>query len=234
MVRPVLEPSDIRDEYNRLGERQDVVYLKDFARWSYIDSADWTELCRRSADFAGVTDGDSLFEAGCGSGAFLAEVAAYRRVTLAGVDFAENLVAIARRKLTGDFQVADITDLSSIEANRYDKVVSHGVFLYIASQADARRAVREMVRITRPGGTVYIGIVNDPERNADPERRAAYDHPPSGSFVFPRSFWRDVAAEAGLSLELVDQERIFSKPTGYDAYSRLRYSLRLGKPCVAP
>ena len=220
----MIVPAEIREEYNRLGERRDVVHLKDFARWSYISSDDWTELCRRSADFVGVQDGDRLFEAGCGSGAFLAELAAYRRVTLAGADFAENLVAIARTRLPGNFQVADITDLSSIEAGSYDKVLSHGVFLYLDSLEAARRAVLEMLRITRPGGTVYVGVVNDPERHAE------FDHPPSGSFLLTRSFWQELATQEGLALELVDQERIFSKASGYDCYSRVRYSLLLRKP----
>jgi SAM-dependent methyltransferase len=220
----MVAPAAIRDEYNRLGQRQDVVHLKDFARWNYLSSDDWTELCRRSADFIGVQDGDRLFEAGCGSGAFLAELAAYRSVSLAGVDFAENLVAIAQSRLSGDFRVADITNLACIDAGSYDRVLSHGVFLYLESEDAARRAALEMVRITRPGGTVYIGIVNDPDRHAD------FDYPPSGSFLFTRSFWRDFATAEGLTLDLVDQERIFSKPSGYDCYSRVRYSLLLRKP----
>lgn len=217
-------PADIRDEYNRLGARTDFTHLKDFARWSYIDSDDWTALCRRTADFIGIVDGDRLFEAGCGSGAFLAEVAAYRDVHLAGADFAENLVAIARSRLPGDFRVADITDLSSIPSAGYDKVLSHCVFPYLASVEAARLAAREMVRIARPGGTVYIGIVNDPERHAE------YEVPPSGAFLLTRAFWRDFADREGLHLELIDQDRIFSKPSGYDCYSRIRYSLLLGKP----
>ncbi len=216
-------PAETRDEYNRLGERKDVVHLKDFARWSYISSEDWTELCRRAADFIGIQDGDNLFEAGCGSGAFLAEVAAYRKVTLAGADFAENLVTIAQNRLPGHFQVADITDLSSTDSGSYDKVLSHGVFLYLDSQDAARRAALEMVRIAKPLGTVYIGIVNDPDRHA------AFDHPPSGTFLFTRAFWQDFAAQQELDLDIVDQERIFSKPSGYDCYSRIRYSLLLKK-----
>jgi len=220
-------PAEIRKEYNRLGERKDLAHLKDFARWDFIGSDDWTDLCRRTADFIGVEDGDRLFEAGCGSGAFLAELAAYRTVSLAGVDFAENLVSIARSRLSGDFRVADITDLSSVEASSYDKVLSHGVFLYLDSVDAARRAVLEMVRITRPGGTVYIGIVNDPERHAE------FEHPPSGSFILTRSFWRNLAEQEGLTLALVDQDSIFSKPSGYDCYSRIRYSLLLKKAVVA-
>jgi SAM-dependent methyltransferase len=220
----MLPSSEIRDEYNRLGQNKDAVHLKDFARWSYISADDWTELCRRSADFIGVQDGDRLFEAGCGSGAFLAELAAYRRVSVAGADFAENLVAIARKSQPGDFRVADITDLSSIATGSYDKVLSHGVFLYLGTQDAALRVALEMVRITRPGGTVYIGIVNDPDRHAE------YDFPPSGTFFLPRAFWRAFAAREGLTLEIIDQDRIFSKPSGYDTYSRVRYSLRLAKP----
>jgi SAM-dependent methyltransferase len=218
------DASHVRDEYNRLGERTDVSHLKDYARWGYISAEDWTELCRRSADFIGLKDGDHVFEAGCGSGAFLAELLAYRKISVAGVDFAANLVAIAQRQLPGHFEVADITDMSSVEANTYDRVLSHGVFLYLETQDAARRAALEMVRIAKPGGTIYIGIVNDPER------RAEYDYPPSGSFLLPRSFWREFAQSEGLTLEIVDQDRIFSKPSGYDAYSRVRYSLLLGKP----
>ncbi len=216
--------AEVREEYNQLGLRTDLVHLKDFARWGYISANDWSDLCRRSADFAGVKDGDSVFEAGCGSGAFLAELSAHRRVSLAGVDFAETLVAIAQKRLPGTFSVADITDLSLFASDQFDKVLSHGVFLYLDTQESARRAALEMVRLARPGGTVYIGIVNDPDR------QASYDHPPSGSFVLPRSFWSAFAAEQNLNLEIRDQDKIFSKPSGYDAYSRTRYSLRLDKP----
>lgn len=217
------DPAEIRDEYNRLGARADLVELKDFARWSYISAEDWTDLCRRTADFIGIEDGDRLFEAGCGSGAFLAELAAYRKVALAGVDFAENLVAIAQARLTGDFGVADITDLSAIPDATYDKVLSHGVFLYLDSEDAARRAALEMLRIARPQGTVYIGVVNDPERHAE------FDFPPSGAFLLTRGFWQGFAAREGLDLDIVDQDRIFSKPSGYDCYSRVRYSLLLKK-----
>lgn len=216
-------PAEIRDEYNLLGERNDIAHIKDFARWNYISSEDWTTLCRRTADFVGVADGDHVFEAGCGSGAFLAELAAYRNIEIAGVDFAENLVAIAKRHLAGEFGVADITDLSSIESGRYDKVLSHGVFLYLDSQDAAERAALEMLRIAKPNGTVYIGIVNDPDRHE------TYDHPPSGAFLLSRAFWAQFAAQQGVSLEIVDQDSIFSKTSGYDCYSRIRYSLLLKK-----
>ena len=221
----MLDPAQIREEYNLLGQSQEIVHLKDLARWNYLSPEDWTDLCRRSSDFAGVQDGDRLFEAGCGSGAFLAEVAAYRQVgSLAGVDFAETLVAIAQSRLPGHFQVADITDLSSIPSESYDKVLSHGVFLYLDTEAAALKAARELVRITKSGGTVYIGIVNDPNRHFE------YDAPPSGYFNLSRSFWVALAAEGGLALELLDQDLIFSKPSGYDCYSRRRYSLLLRKP----
>ena len=80
------------------------------------------------------------------------------------------------------------------------------------------------MRIAKPGGTIYIGIVNDPERRYD------YAHTPSGNFILRRAFWRDFAARHRLALELVDQDRIFNKPAGYDCYSRIRYSLLLKKP----
>jgi SAM-dependent methyltransferase len=215
---------DIRDEYNQQGARADLHHLKDFAKWSYISAEDWALSARRAADFAGIVDGDTVFEAGCGSGAFLAELVAYRRVTVAGADFAENLIAIAQQHLQGDFRVADISDLSMFESNHYDRVLSQGVFLYLPTHDVARKALLEMVRLAKPGGTIYIGLINDPHRKAD------YEFPPSGQFFLTRDDFRGWAEELGLAIEIVDQDQIFSSDAQYDMYSRVRYSLRLRKP----
>ncbi|MFN0060991.1 MAG: class I SAM-dependent methyltransferase [Myxococcaceae bacterium] len=213
-----------RDEYNQRGAREGVSHLKDYAGWDYLSPQDWTSLARRTADFVGIKDGDACFEAGCGSGAFLAELAAYRRISLAGVDFAENLVAIARAKLVGAFTNADITAMPHIPSARYDVVLSHGVFLYLGTVDRARSAALELFRVARPGARVYVGIVNDPDRQAPTE------HPPSGTFFLNRSFWRAFAQEQGATLSVVDQDSIFSKDAGYDCYSRLRYSVLLTTP----
>jgi SAM-dependent methyltransferase len=143
-----------------------------------------------------------------------------------GIDLSPGLIEVARRSLPGRFHVGDIQDLSCAADASYDRVVAHGVFLYLPSLAACERAALEMIRLARPGGLVYIGLLNDPERLAGYHS----PHRPSGNAFVRREFWHALGARLGLAVETVDQERLFSKAEGYDAHARLRYSVRLSKP----
>jgi SAM-dependent methyltransferase len=194
--------------------------------WGLFSLTDWEVMSRRTAEFIGIAPGDSIFEAGCGSGAFLDVLSRHYGARIAGVDLAANLVDIAKSRLVGDFRVGDIQDMTDFEDNAYDKVVSQGVFLYLPSLAVVERAVKEMIRLAKPGGAIYVGVLNDPERLAT----YSSAHQPSGHAFIRRDFWYDIGARHGLDVECIDQERIFSKPEGYDGHSRLRYSVRMRKP----
>src|SRR5262245_53715116 len=93
--------AQVKDDYNRLAdELPPASDLKDFANWRWFPAEEWDTMCRATAAFIGVEDGDRVFEAGCGSGAFLAALATLRNgLTLAGADIADKLVAIARARV---------------------------------------------------------------------------------------------------------------------------------------
>ena len=218
---------DIAGEYDRLASLGRTADLHRLNNWSLFSKRDWDELCLRTARLIGLRDGDRVFESGCGAGAFLDTLRHRYRIEVAGADFSEKLIAIARLRVPGQFWTADVQHLPFVENESYDCVVSHGVFLYLTSIEAAERAAREMIRITKRGGAIYVGVMNDPDRLE--AYRVTHGQQPSGNYLLRRAFWHALAEREALEIRIVDQDEIYAKPQGYDGHSRLRYSVFLRK-----
>ena len=218
---------DIAAEYDRLASLGKTADLHQLNNWSLFSKEDWDELCLRTAKLIGLRDGDRVFESGCGAGAFLDTLRNHYRVEVAGADFSEKLIAIARLRVPGQFWTADVQHLPFVENESYDCVVSHGVFLYLTSIEAAERAAREMIRITKRGGAIYGGVMNDPDRLE--AYRVTHGQQPSGNYLLRRAFWHALAEREALEIRIVDQDEIYAKTQGYDGHSRLRYSVFLRK-----
>lgn len=163
-IGSVRSAEEVSAEYDRLADHGERTALHKLDNWSLFSTRDWDKLCERTAELIGIQNGDSVFEAGCGAGAFLNTLRKSYRIQVAGADFSEKLIEIARVRVPGRFWVADAQDLSFLPDQSYDCVVSHGVFLYLPSLTAAERAAAEMVRIAKQGGKIYIGVLNDPDR----------------------------------------------------------------------
>ena len=100
--------------------------------------------------------GDSVLEVGCGLGSDLIRFArAGARVT--GVDLTPKSVELVKRRLSlegleGDIRVADAERLPFPDAS-FDRVYSWGVLHHTP---DTGRAVREAIRVLRPGGRICV------------------------------------------------------------------------------
>jgi SAM-dependent methyltransferase len=107
------------------------------------------------ADFAGAQD-RRVLEIGVGLGTDFVQFArAGARVT--GVDLTEHAVALVRRRLEleglpGEVQVADAERLP-FEDDSFDRVYSWGVLHHTP---DTARAIREAIRVLRPGGDLCV------------------------------------------------------------------------------
>jgi ubiquinone/menaquinone biosynthesis C-methylase UbiE len=139
-----------------------------------IDSLPFFADCKReSYELLGVTSGRRILEVGCGLGE---DAAAMARLVAPGgsvvaVDGSQAMIDAARERHDGisglSFDIADAADLpygeASFDACRIDRVLQH--------IADPKPAVREMVRVMRPGG-VLVAYDNDWETltvdSADP------------------------------------------------------------------
>lgn len=105
-------------------------------------------------DWLGAPSGARWLDVGCGNGAFSEEVATRMApAAIQGLDPSEGQLAYARVRqgLAGaEFRVGDATSLP-YEDNAFDVST---MALVIAFVPDPHRAVAEMARVVRPGGTV--------------------------------------------------------------------------------
>jgi SAM-dependent methyltransferase len=111
-------------------------------------------------DAARVTAGTRLLDAGCGAG-LLALLASFRGAQVAALDASPSLLAIARERLpAADVREGDLEALPFADAG-FDAVTAVNSLFYAA---DMPSAMRELSRVTRPGGRVVITAWGPPER----------------------------------------------------------------------
>jgi len=104
-----------------LAEKQSDINLIDLLRlngWDsgagYLNSNDWIQFTKSIAQQIGLQDGMSIFEVGCGGGAFLYPLANSFDIEIGGLDYAPNLVATAKLALPkGQFSTGDACSLDA-------------------------------------------------------------------------------------------------------------------------
>lgn len=122
-------------------------YERFMGRWS-------RDLAPLLVTFAGVRDRDAVLDVGSGTGALTTAVAAVAPSShIIGIDPAASYVAFAKAHHSGDhieFEVGDAQKLRFADG-RFDRTLSLLVLNFIP---DSGKALAEMVRVTRSGGTV--------------------------------------------------------------------------------
>ncbi len=111
----------------------------------------------RQVQMLDIAPGTSLLEIGYGRGELLLHCAK-RGARVAGVDYADEACVIARETLSdfpdSDVRVADCRDLP-FESDSFDRVFSGDVIEHMPFE-DAVEMLREMYRVTRPGGFMLV------------------------------------------------------------------------------
>lgn len=141
-----------------------------FARWT---EAPWSANVRRLAAVLGLTPGTSVFEVGCGAGAFLYELDRLG-CTVSGVDLSPALVGKAAEAIpAGRFAVSEAAALHVTP--QVDAVISFGVFLYFGSLGYAAQVLDRMVEKARQ----VVAVLDVPDL-ATREQDLAYRHKLAG------------------------------------------------------
>jgi SAM-dependent methyltransferase len=152
-------------------------------RWSRL-------IAREFLAWLEVADGALWLDVGCGTGALSQTVLGMTDpAVLVGIDPSAGYLAYAREQLAGRharFVVADARRLPMADG-RFDAVVSGLVLNFVP---DPAQAVREMARVTRPGGRV-----------------AAYVWDYAGRMELMRCFWDAAAALDPAAVELDEGRR---------------------------
>ena len=141
----------------------------------------------------GITEGLKVLDLGCGDGT-TALPAARLGADVLGVDIASNLVAAGNERARSAglanlrFQEGDASDLSELEDDSFDLVISIFGAMFAPRPFDV---AKELVRVTRPGGRIVMGnwIPNDPTLVAQILKiSTSYSPPPPEGFVSPMTW----------------------------------------------
>jgi trans-aconitate methyltransferase len=127
----------------------------------------WERYVAWVADGLKLAPGDSIFDVGCGAGAF---VFPYFQAghAVGGIDYSAALVAVAGRAMTGmDFSAREARELNPVPA--YDVVVSNSVFHYFPDLGYAEDVLAKMIRKARKA----VGVLELPNADLRDEAEAS-------------------------------------------------------------
>jgi SAM-dependent methyltransferase len=185
----------------------------DFTRIAATMRDSGEELVRK----LGITEGMDVLDLGCGDGTTAVPEAKLGADVL-GVDISSPLVAAGNARVEDEeltnlkFQEGDATDLSELDDESFDLVISIFGAMFAPKPFDV---AKEMVRVTKPGGRIVMGnwIPNDPTLVAQILKiSSAYSPPPPEGFVSPMKWGvEDEVTErfeaAGVPKEQISCER---------------------------
>jgi SAM-dependent methyltransferase len=134
--------------------------------WAELQEPAWRPLYEEVLRRAGAGPGVRVLDVGCGAGGALL-VASAMGAEPVGLDAAEALIAIARRRLPGArLDVGEIEALPFADAG-FDLVTGFNAFQFAG---DVVRALAESRRVCRPGGLVVMLVWGPPESCDIPSR----------------------------------------------------------------
>jgi ubiquinone/menaquinone biosynthesis C-methylase UbiE len=177
------------------------VRAEDWAATEEQQRPTYEEAIRR----VGIAPGQRVLDVGCGSGVFL-RLAADRGAEVHGLDASEALLEIARRRVPeADLRLGEMQALPYAD-DLFDLVAGFNSFFFADEMV---AALREAVRVAKPGAPVVIQVWGRPDRcDLDVMKHAVMPFlPPSepktrrGSELWEPGVLEEIAAAAGLKPE---------------------------------
>ncbi|XP_031557253.1 uncharacterized protein LOC116293896 [Actinia tenebrosa] len=151
---------------------------------SYTEE-DYLQWTPKIGEQLGFENGHSIFDNGCGCGAFLSAFnQTYENVKLGGLDLSTGAIKFAREifpDMKDNFKVGTVEDLSFVQDASYDHSMTFFTFPYVSPEKQCK-AVKEMLRVVKPGGSLYIG------HNLESDCK---DKTHIGIFTLPLCFWNE-------------------------------------------
>jgi SAM-dependent methyltransferase len=200
-----------------------------------LRARDWSETesqMRPSYELAikraGLRPGQTVLDAGCGSGAFL-RVAADHGAVVSGIDASEALLAIARERVPdADLSLGDLQRLPYPD-DTFDAVTGFCSFFFADDMVEA---LREAGRVAKPGAPIVIQVWGRPERfdlGLMKSVLARFRPPPPADRLDPSTLWRpgvleDLAVQAGLIPDAAFDDRFAYEYADEESMSRAMLS----------
>ena len=135
---------------------------------SYLDVQAYVGITKHNGGFEAtnellslchIEDAQEVLDVGCGIGVGPTYIAKRHSCRVVGVDISEKMIKWSRRRAREErvedkveFRIANVLELP-FEADRFDVVLCESVLNFVE---DRQQAIRECVRVTKPGG--YVGL----------------------------------------------------------------------------
>jgi arsenite methyltransferase len=168
-----------------------------------------------------VEDAREILEVGCGIGVGPALAARTYDCRVVGIDISDRMIEWSRQRAREErvqdrveYQVADVLALP-FESGRFDATVCESVLAFVA---DKERAIRELVRVTRPGG--YVGLNEAFLLTETPSPRVAELARQMGTEMVSLDAWKTLWGAAGLRDRVV---RAYGIDSAREVRSRMRW-----------
>ena len=177
---------------------------------------------------AGLRAGQTVLDAGCGSGAFL-RAAADHGAVVSGIDASEALLAIARERVPdADLSLGDLQRLPYAD-DSFDAVTGFCSFFFADDMVEA---LREAGRVAKPGAPIVIQVWGRPERfdlGLMKAVLARFRPPPPADRLDPSTLWKpgvleDLAVRAGLIPDAAFDDRLAYEYADEESMSRAMLS----------
>lgn len=131
---------------------EDLIVLDGFDEGAgRVQVEDWRKYAELIIDKLEMKKNDSILEVGCVSGALLYALNEHLELNVAGIDYSENLIKVAKKALPkGNMQVLEAIDLD--DTQKYDYLISNAVFHYFALPYAKEVLLKMVSTLKRPGG----------------------------------------------------------------------------------
>ena len=192
-----------------------------------LSTTHWQHLVSQFTAKLDLPPGSRVVEVGCGAGAFLEGL---QHCQLAGVDYSTEAIARIRTHLSGDFRVAEAARLPFPD-DSFDTAISFGIFYYFDSLDHARQVLDDMCRVLRPGGMLFIGDINDKDKeqlyykmrkNEDRDSNKLVKAIDTTHLFIPKYFFKIYASLNNLNITIIDEDQM---AIDYYSSSSYRYSV---------
>ncbi|ESS74086.1 methyltransferase type 12 [Methyloglobulus morosus KoM1] len=174
-----------------------------------IEVSDWQAYVGIISNKLGISDGATVYEIGCGAGAFLYALCQRHNLTVGGLDYSKALISAATRALPdGEFNIAAAKSVGT--STTYDFVMSNGVFHYF-SQEYAAEVLARMIKKAR----IAVAVLEVPDLETKQESEAfrrdkltqeEYEKKYAGleHTYYERDWFKTQAIENGCDYEIFD------------------------------
>jgi len=189
-----------------------------------LSISQWEHLVDVFCSLIQIDENSDILDIGCGSGAFLEQIKKYN--SLSGIDYSENAISVIKNNLEGRFQVAEAKNIP-FEDNLFNTVICFSVFYYFNSKSYAIQIIKEMLRVCKPGGQIFIGDVNDSSKRdlynslRKKEGRLKNSFSPKHLF-YDKIFFIEIAKKNKIHIQIIDEDKL---DLPFYSNSQYRYSV---------